>query len=51
MAAAARKKVYADVSKDGLLMAVAHLSFPGIGHIRRDGTGYAFYPVNYAVPK
>lgn len=51
MAAASRKKVYADVAKRELWMAVAHLSFPGIGHLRADGTGYMFYPVNYVVTK
>jgi glyoxylase-like metal-dependent hydrolase (beta-lactamase superfamily II) len=49
-AAAARKKVYAEVSKQGLWIAVAHISFPGIGHIRQDGAGYVYYPVNYTVP-
>jgi glyoxylase-like metal-dependent hydrolase (beta-lactamase superfamily II) len=50
MAAAARKKVYADVSRSGRWIAVAHVSFPGIGHIRQDGAGYVYYPVNYTVP-
>ena len=49
-AAAARKKVYADVAKRGWWIAVAHVSFPGIGHIRPDGAGYAYYPVNYTIP-
>ena len=48
--AAARKKVYADVAKQGRWIAVAHISFPGIGHIRQDGAGYVFYPVNYTHP-
>jgi glyoxylase-like metal-dependent hydrolase (beta-lactamase superfamily II) len=50
MAAAARKKVYADVAKSGRWIAVTHVSFPGIGHIRQDGAGYVYYPVNYTVP-
>ena len=45
--AAARKKVYADVAKQGRWIAVAHISFPGIGHIRPDGAGYAYFPINY----
>jgi glyoxylase-like metal-dependent hydrolase (beta-lactamase superfamily II) len=49
-AAAARKKVFADVAKNGHWIAVAHVSFPGIGHIRQDGAGYVYYPVNYTVP-
>jgi glyoxylase-like metal-dependent hydrolase (beta-lactamase superfamily II) len=51
VAQASRKKVLADVSKGGFWMAVAHLSFPGIGHIRPEGAGYVFYPVNYETPK
>ena len=50
LAAAARKKVYADVANQGRWIAVAHISFPGIGHIRQDGAGYVFYPVNYTHP-
>ncbi len=50
-AAAQRKKVYADSAKRGFWLAVAHLPFPGIGHIRADGTGYDYIPVNYAVPR
>jgi len=49
-AAAARKKVYAEVAKNGWWIAVAHVSFPGIGHIRPDGAGYAYLPVNYTIP-
>jgi len=46
-AAAARKKVFAEAAKAGSFLAIAHVSFPGIGQIRADGTGYRFYPVNY----
>lgn len=49
-AAAARKKVYGDAAKGGMRIAVAHVSFPGIGQIRAEGSGYVYYPVNYAVP-
>lgn len=49
-AAAARRKVYEDAAKNRFWIAVAHVSFPGIGHIRREGAGYAYYPVNYTVP-
>jgi glyoxylase-like metal-dependent hydrolase (beta-lactamase superfamily II) len=51
MAAAARKKVYTDTAKGGFWIAVAHLSFPGIGHIRPESSGYVFYPVNYTVTR
>jgi len=50
-AAAQRKKVYADTAKQGMWLAVAHISFPGIGHIRSDGSGYVYYPINYSIPK
>jgi len=51
MAAVQRKKVYADGAKQGFWLAVAHLSFPGIGHIRADGQSYVYYPVNYSITK
>jgi len=47
MAAAQRKKVFADAAEHGFWVAGAHLSFPGIGHLRTEGSGYAFVPVNY----
>jgi glyoxylase-like metal-dependent hydrolase (beta-lactamase superfamily II) len=49
-AAAARKKVYADAAAHGWWIAVAHVSFPGIGHVRKDGAGYTYLPVNYSIP-
>jgi glyoxylase-like metal-dependent hydrolase (beta-lactamase superfamily II) len=50
-AAAERKKAYADAAKGGYWVAAAHLSFPGIGHLRVDGRGYAFIPANYSSGK
>ena len=32
-------------------LAVAHLPFPGIGHLRPDGRGYVYVPANYSVPR
>jgi glyoxylase-like metal-dependent hydrolase (beta-lactamase superfamily II) len=49
-ALAQRKKVFADVAKQGYLVAAAHLSFPGLGHIRPAGAGYTWLPVNYSTP-
>jgi len=46
-AAEARKKAYADAAKQGYFAAVAHVSFPGIGQLRSEGTGYRWVPVNY----
>jgi glyoxylase-like metal-dependent hydrolase (beta-lactamase superfamily II) len=48
MAAAQRKKVFADAAGKGYWVAGAHLSFPGIGHLRTAGSGYAFVPINYS---
>lgn len=47
-AAAQRKKVFADVAAHGYWVAGAHLSFPGVGHLRAAGSGYDFVPVNYS---
>jgi glyoxylase-like metal-dependent hydrolase (beta-lactamase superfamily II) len=46
-AAAQRKKAYADAAKNGYWVGSAHLPFPGIGHLRREGKGYTFVPVTY----
>ncbi len=47
MAAMQRKKVFADAAAKRSWVAGAHLSFPGVGHLRTAGSGYAFVPVNY----
>jgi glyoxylase-like metal-dependent hydrolase (beta-lactamase superfamily II) len=49
-AAVQRKRAYADAAKQGYLVGSAHLSFPGLGHLRAEGKGYAFVPVNYGGP-
>lgn len=46
-AAPQRKKAYADAAKNGYYVAVAHVSFPGIGQLRTDGKGYRWLPANY----
>ena len=48
-AAAQRKKAYAEAAKQGYWVAAAHLSFPGIGHLRIEGKAYSFVPANYSV--
>ena len=50
-AAIERKKVYAAGAKQGFWLAVAHLPFPGVGHIRSDGQGYIYVPANYSIPR
>jgi len=42
-----RAHVFADAAAQGYWVAGAHLSFPGIGHLRRAGAGYVWLPVNY----
>jgi glyoxylase-like metal-dependent hydrolase (beta-lactamase superfamily II) len=51
MAAVQRKKVFADGARQAFWLAAAHLSFPGIGHIRSDGQGYVYVPANYSIPR
>jgi glyoxylase-like metal-dependent hydrolase (beta-lactamase superfamily II) len=46
-AAPARFKNFADAAKQGYFVAVAHVSFPGIGQLRADGRGYQWVPANY----
>ncbi|MEP0786600.1 hypothetical protein [Coleofasciculus sp. FACHB-129] len=46
-AAAQRAKQFADAEKSRRLVAAAHVSFPGVSHIRADNQGYAWVPVDY----
>ncbi|MFL6673172.1 MAG: MBL fold metallo-hydrolase [Massilia sp.] len=46
-AAAARKKAFDAAAKAGYLVGGAHLQFPGLGHLRSEGKGYRWVPVNY----
>ena len=47
-AAKQRAAAYAAAAKQGYLVGSAHLSFPGLGHLRTEGKGYVFVPVNYS---
>lgn len=47
-AVAARWALFAKLAANRWTVAGAHLPFPGIGHVRKDGTGYAFVPVDYS---
>ena len=42
-----RKKVFADAAEHHYWVAGAHLPFPGIGHLRANGSGYTFVHSNY----
>ena len=50
-AAGQRAKAYADAAKGRFLVAGAHLPFPGMGHLRADGKGYAWVPVDYTTAR
>jgi glyoxylase-like metal-dependent hydrolase (beta-lactamase superfamily II) len=47
-AIAAREKAFAEAAANRWMVGAAHLSFPGLGHIRADGNGYVFEPLNYS---
>ena len=46
-ATAVRRDALASFAKDRTLIAVPHLPFPGVGHIKRSGKGYEWVPVLY----
>ena len=48
-ARATRLKILAWVAKDKILVAGAHIAFPGLGHVRKAKHGYRWVPVNYTV--
>jgi glyoxylase-like metal-dependent hydrolase (beta-lactamase superfamily II) len=47
-AVATRQRLFAELAAENTVVAGAHLPFPGIGWLRRDGDGYAFTPVEFA---
>lgn len=47
-AAITRQHAYAEAAAQGYLVAVDHVSFPGIGYVRAAGQGYEWLPVNYS---
>jgi glyoxylase-like metal-dependent hydrolase (beta-lactamase superfamily II) len=47
-AVASRKSTFAKAAKDKTLLAGAHLSFPGLGHLRAEGKGYVWVPVEFS---
>jgi glyoxylase-like metal-dependent hydrolase (beta-lactamase superfamily II) len=42
-----RKKVFVDAAEHRYWVGGAHLPFPGIGHLRTNGSGYTFVHANY----
>ncbi|AMJ67808.1 MBL fold metallo-hydrolase [Hymenobacter sp. PAMC 26628] len=47
--AATRQQAAADAARLGYWVALAHTSFPGIGHVRPAGQGYEWVPINYSL--
>jgi glyoxylase-like metal-dependent hydrolase (beta-lactamase superfamily II) len=47
-AIAEREKAFAEAAQKRWMVGAAHLPFPGLGHIRTEGSGYAFEPLNYS---
>ncbi|WLI90340.1 MBL fold metallo-hydrolase [Massilia sp. R2A-15] len=50
-AAAERRQAFDAAARGGYLIGAAHLQFPGIGHLEKEGKGYEFIPVNYSIPR
>lgn len=48
-AMASRQRVLSDAAKQGYLVGAAHISFPGLGHVRAENKGYSWAPVPYSV--
>lgn len=46
-AIATRQSLYQQASKKGWMIGGAHLPFPGLGHVRKEISGYAWVPVEY----
>jgi glyoxylase-like metal-dependent hydrolase (beta-lactamase superfamily II) len=44
---AQRKRIFAEAASKRSLVGGAHLPFPGLGHLRANGSGYEFIPTNY----
>lgn len=47
-AVATRKKIFAKAAREKLLIAGMHLPFPGIGHVRKETSGYSWVPVDFS---
>jgi glyoxylase-like metal-dependent hydrolase (beta-lactamase superfamily II) len=44
-AAQVREAAFATFARDGTLIAIPHIPFPGVGHLRAAGTGYEWMPI------
>ena len=46
-AAAVRQHAFSDFARDRTLIAIPHVSFPGVGHVRALGSGFEWVPIDY----
>ncbi|HEU5434769.1 MAG TPA: MBL fold metallo-hydrolase [Telluria sp.] len=46
-ALASRRQAFDAAARAGYLIGGAHLAFPGLGHLRKEGKGFEFVPVNF----
>jgi len=46
-AAAVRQQAFSEFARDRTLIAVPHVPFPGVGHVRAVGTGFEWVPIDY----
>lgn len=46
-AEAARKTAFTRAANEGTMVGAAHISFPGVGYLAKDGNGFRWTPVNY----
>ncbi|MDR7268716.1 glyoxylase-like metal-dependent hydrolase (beta-lactamase superfamily II) [Pelomonas saccharophila] len=47
-AAKTRARVFAELAKEGSLVAITHFSFPGVGRLRQAGKGWQWLPLDYS---
>jgi glyoxylase-like metal-dependent hydrolase (beta-lactamase superfamily II) len=47
-AIAARQRILADAARQGYWVGGAHLSFPGLGHVRAEQAGFSWVPAPYS---
>ncbi len=48
-AMASRKRILADAAQQGYLVGGAHISFPGLGHVRAESSGFSWIPAPYSI--
>jgi glyoxylase-like metal-dependent hydrolase (beta-lactamase superfamily II) len=48
-AVASRQRVLRDAAREGFMVGGAHLSFPGLGHVRAEKSGFSWVPLPYSV--